>query len=40
MKQIDLTDVRDSLLLGQHVIDVPPEIAARARLALERMVAS
>ncbi len=40
MKEIDLTDVRDSLLKGQHVIDVPVETAARARRALERMVAS
>jgi quinolinate synthase len=40
MKEIDLTDVRDSLQNLQHVIDVPPEIAARARRALERMVAS
>jgi quinolinate synthase len=40
MKEIDLTDVRDSLLKGQYVIDVPLETAARARRALERMVAS
>lgn len=40
MKEIDLTDIRDSLLHLQHVIDVPPETAARARVALERMVAS
>jgi quinolinate synthase len=40
MKEIDLTDIRDSLRYGQHVIDVPLETAARARRALERMVAS
>jgi quinolinate synthase len=40
MKEIDLPDVRDALLHRQYVIDVPPEIAARARQALERMVAS
>ncbi|MCI4343735.1 MAG: quinolinate synthase NadA [Thermoplasmata archaeon] len=40
MKEIDLTDIRDSLLHLQHVIDVPLETAARARRALERMVAS
>jgi len=40
MKQIDLTDVRDSLRHGQYVIDVPPETARRARLALERMIAA
>jgi quinolinate synthase len=40
MKEIDLEDVRDSLALGQYEIDVPPDIAAKARRALERMVAS
>jgi quinolinate synthase len=40
MKQIDLGDVRDSLEKGQFVIDVPPEVAARARGALERMIAT
>jgi quinolinate synthase len=40
MKQIDLTDVRDSLLHRQFVIDVPAPVAAKARLALERMVAA
>jgi quinolinate synthase len=40
MKEIDLTDIRDSLRDFQYVIDVPPETAARARRALERMVAS
>jgi quinolinate synthase len=40
MKQIDLTDVRDSLALNQYVIEVPTETAAKARRALERMVAA
>ncbi|HZY69934.1 MAG TPA: quinolinate synthase NadA [Thermoplasmata archaeon] len=40
MKQIDLTDVRDSLSLNRFVIDVPEETAGKARLALERMVAA
>ena len=40
MKQIDLTDVRDSLRDRKYVIDVPKPIADRARLALDRMIAS
>jgi quinolinate synthase len=40
MKEIDLEDVRDSLLHNQYVIDVPVETARRARQALERMVAA
>jgi quinolinate synthase len=40
MKEIDLTDVRDSLAKTQYVIEVPPETAQRARRALERMVAA
>lgn len=40
MKQIDLADIRDSLKLEQFVIDVPPEIARKARLALDRMIAA
>ncbi|MCI4350371.1 MAG: quinolinate synthase NadA [Thermoplasmata archaeon] len=40
MKQIDLTDVRDSLAQNQFQIEVPPAIAVRARLALERMIAA
>ncbi|HUZ80047.1 MAG TPA: quinolinate synthase NadA [Thermoplasmata archaeon] len=40
MKEIDLGDIRDSLRDMRHVIDVPPDVAARARRALERMVAS
>jgi quinolinate synthase len=40
MKQIDLADIRDSLKLNQFVIDVPIEIARKARLALDRMIAA
>jgi quinolinate synthase len=40
MKQIDLADVRDSLMFRQFVIDVPSEIAQRARRALDRMIAA
>jgi len=40
MKEISLADVRDSLLYGRYVIDVPPETAAKARRSLERMVAA
>jgi quinolinate synthase len=40
MKEIDLEDVRASLAEGRYVIEVPPETARRARVALERMVAS
>ncbi|HEY6238269.1 MAG TPA: quinolinate synthase NadA [Thermoplasmata archaeon] len=40
MKQIDLTDVRDSLQLNRFVIDVPEETARKARRALERMIAA
>jgi quinolinate synthase len=40
MKEIDLTDVRDSLLKRQYAIDVPEATARRARVALERMVAA
>jgi quinolinate synthase len=39
MKLITLPKLRDSLLLGQFEIDVPEETAARARVALERMIA-
>jgi quinolinate synthase len=39
MKLTTLEKLRDSLALGQFEIDVPTEIAARARLALERMIA-
>jgi quinolinate synthase len=40
MKEIELEDVRDSLLHLQHRIEVAPAIAERARRALERMVAA
>ncbi len=40
MKEISLEDVRDSLALGQYRIEVPSETAAKARVALERMVAA
>jgi quinolinate synthase len=39
MKLTTLEKVRDSLRLGIFEIEVPAEIAARARLALERMIA-
>ncbi len=39
MKLTTLEKVRDSLLHEQHRIEVAPELAARARLAIERMVA-
>jgi quinolinate synthase len=39
MKVTTLPKVRDALERNQHRITVPPEIAARARLAIERMVA-
>ena len=40
MKEIELADVRDSLLYGRYRIDVPPDVATKARRALERMVAA
>jgi quinolinate synthase len=39
MKMIDLVMVRDALLRGKHEIDVPADVAAGARRALERMIA-
>ena len=39
MKVTTLAKVRDALRLGQHRITVPPEVADRARLAIERMLA-
>jgi quinolinate synthase len=39
MKVTTLPKVLNSLQTMQHRITVPPEIAARARLAIERMVA-
>jgi quinolinate synthase len=38
MKTITLEKVRDSLRELKHRITVPPAVAARARLAIERMV--
>ncbi len=40
MKEISLEDVRDSLERRRFVVDVPASIAAKARRALERMVAA
>jgi quinolinate synthase len=39
MKLTTLEKLRDSLRLGIHEIDVPAEVAARAKVALERMIA-
>lgn len=39
MKLTTLTKVRDALALGQFAVTVEPDIAARARIAVERMVA-
>jgi quinolinate synthase len=39
MKMIDLVMVRDALLRGKHEVDVPADVAAGARRALERMIA-
>jgi quinolinate synthase len=39
MKLTTLEKLRDSLRLGIHEIDVPPSVAAMARIALERMIA-
>jgi quinolinate synthase len=39
MKLTTLEKIRDSLLYGQYEIDVPVDVAAKARVALERMVA-
>ena len=39
MKMIDLAMVRDALARGRHEIQVPPDVAAGARRALERMIA-
>ncbi len=40
MKEIDLEDVRDALARLQYRIEVDPEVAGKARRALERMVAA
>jgi len=39
MKMITLPKLRDSLRDGVHEVKVPPEIATRARVPIERMVA-
>ena len=39
MKMITLPKLRDSLRDGKHEVEVPAEIAARARIPIERMVA-
>lgn len=39
MKVTTLPKVRDALLYDQHRITVPPDVAARARTSIERMVA-
>ena len=39
MKMITLEKLRDSLRDWKHVVTVEPEIAARARGAIDRMVA-
>ena len=39
MKMITLPKLRDALRDGEPVVRVPDDIAARARVAIERMVA-
>ena len=39
MKMIDLVTLRDALRRGRHEIEVPADVAAGARRALERMIA-
>jgi quinolinate synthase len=39
MKAITLPNVRDALALDRYHVSVPPDIAKRARGALDRMVA-
>jgi quinolinate synthase len=39
MKMIDLVMVREALAREKHEVDVPPDVAAGARRALERMIA-
>ncbi len=39
MKMTTLEKLRDSLRDGKHVVTVPDDVAAKARLAIERMVA-
>jgi quinolinate synthase len=38
MKRITLPKILDSLLYLQHEVTIPPELAARARLSVERMI--
>ncbi len=38
MKLTTLEKLRDSLRLGIHAIEVPADVAAKARVALERMI--
>ena len=40
MKMITLSNLRDSLRDMKHVVDVPPAVADRARVPIERMVKS
>ena len=37
MKRITLENIRDALLYNQHVVEVDADVAARARVAVERM---
>lgn len=39
MKKINLQNIRDALIHNQHEITVPQDVAARARMAVERMIA-
>jgi quinolinate synthase len=39
MKMITLPKLRDSLRDGKHRVEVPAEIAARARIPIERRIA-
>ncbi|WP_027055638.1 quinolinate synthase NadA [Mesorhizobium erdmanii] len=39
MKRITLTNIREALEQNRHVVSIDPEIAGRARLAVERMLA-
>ena len=39
MNEITLEDTRDALRFNRYVIKVPEDIARRARVALERMIA-
>ena len=39
MKRITMEGIRDSLRDMKHVVEVDPDVAARARVAVERMLA-